>query len=339
MRLFLLSLLLPLLISSCAPSRTLLPPGEIPDFQAPLTEDEQYGHEVLSQLTQQYPLDRNDDRIERVRSIVDRLTTHNGPNNQIWHVYVLVGDDVKNAAATRGNFIFIWTGMLEAVQNDAELAGILAHEIAHILAEHTQPDPTEAASQMISGIAGEVAREAIYRQGGYVGALASLGEFVARELLNAMIINPSQQLEEFEADQIGIFLLAEADYNPEDMVEFWRRAKDDPNFQSFPIQFLSTHPSSDERLTRLESLLPQAMARYNGETTKEVSSMTPTEGEPWKVIEPRVNVRTHPNTNSEIQSVLLEGDTVTVQTREGRWLRITSPTEGYVYGPLLAPLE
>lgn len=332
-----------LCLSACAPSRSLMPPGEIPEHRAPLTEDEQYGHEVLSQLTQQYPLDRDDDRIDRVRNIVDKLTTRKGPNNQVWHVYVLVGNDIKNAAATRGNFIFIWTGMLETVQSDGELAGILAHEIAHILAEHTQLDPTEAASQMISGIAGEVAREVIYQQGGYIGALAGIGEFITKELLNAIILNPTQQLEELEADQIGLFLVAESGINPEDMVNFWRRVKNDPNFQSFPIQFLSSHPSSDDRLSRLEALLPQAMARYRGETppsTEALSGITPSHtlaDEQWTVVEPRVNVRSSPNTDSKIIAVLLEGDTVTIDKREGRWLKITSPQEGYVYGPLLAP--
>jgi predicted Zn-dependent protease len=251
-----------LALSACS-SRQRVSPGTVPEPPKASHEDEQYGQNVLNSLVERYPLSTSDEYINRARDIVDRLSRHATSKPTVWHVYVLDGDEFKNAAATRGNFIFIWTGMLKTVRNDDELATTLAHEMGHVLANHPKPSPAEDTSRIVSGVAGNVARQAISIQGGAVGALAGLGEMLAKLTMNALLVYPEQQRKELEADHIGLFLMADAGYNPEEAIRFWERVQGDPVFSGLPIEFLSTHPSSKERLEALRRHLPEASRRYS----------------------------------------------------------------------------
>ena len=252
-------------LTGCTSTRTPIPTGEIPTQGQVSLEDEEYGQQVYRELAGQFTIDRDDARINRARRLVDELTTVRGNNQNIWHVHVFQHPTFHNAGATRGNYIFIWSALLDAVPDDGELTTILAHEIGHVLAGHTQPDPAEEVNRMLADLAGRATRDIMVQTGGNtVIGLAGLGGLLAAELLKAFIVNPDNQDDELEADQLGLFIMAEAGYNPEKAITFWERAKNDPNFKSAAIEFLSSHPSSDTRLEALKKVLPEAMARYNG---------------------------------------------------------------------------
>ena len=257
---FVISIFLAFLLTSCASTRIPIKVGDIPRAQEVSVQDEEYGQQVLYELTKTTPLDRNDHNINRVRDIVDRIARAANADRVPWNVFVLADNSVKNAAATRGNYVFVWTGMLESTTSDGELASVLAHEIGHVLARHTTPNPAEEANQMISGVAGNIAGT-VLSQTGY-GMVGSLADALITNSLNAFLVNPNSQRLEYEADQIGIFLMADAGYNPEDSINFWSRAKNDPAFGRGNLQFLSTHPSSEDRLKKLEKMLPEARRRY-----------------------------------------------------------------------------
>jgi len=345
--------------TACAPQRPPVPPGTIPEAHEVSRSDEQYGHEVLAQLSERYPLDRNDERINRVRDIVDRLTAAANASAHPWHVYVLVDDNFKNAAATRGHYIFVWTGILNAVRDDDELATILAHEIGHVLAGHTAPDPHEETNRIIAGVAGTAVGSVLAAQG-QGGILADLADMVVRSAVEGLIVNPSLQANEFEADHIGLFLMADAGYDPGKAVSFWERIRADPEFAGFPVEFLSSHPSSEERFTRLEAMLPEARARQerHGSTgtdrgfaidrpelppdapadtpRRPVSSAPPAT---WVVLEDFTTVYAEPAASSPVLRELARGTEVEVRGRRDRWLRIAAPVEGFVRGRDLAPVR
>lgn len=113
------------LLSACGAGRAPVAPGEIPRGSYTTAQDEEYGQQVLAELMHNYPLSQDDASINRVRDIVDKLADAAGANDTPWNVYVLRGPDVVNAAATRGHFVFVWTGMLDLVQNEGELAACL----------------------------------------------------------------------------------------------------------------------------------------------------------------------------------------------------------------------
>lgn len=252
-----ISLVLVYVMLGCAPARPPIPPGTIPAEATLAADDEQYGHQVLAELSRQYPLDRNDANINRVRDIVDTLTQKGLNSKNPWHVYVLVSDEFKNAAATRGNLIFVWTGLLSTVHNDQELATVLAHEIGHVLAGHTAPDPSQAVAEIIGNATGEIASQVLASRG-IPGILGQLAGDILQSGLEAAFINPGQRSKELDADLIGMFLMAKAGIDPSSAVDFWERVKLDPDFANSTLSFLSTHPSSEERLTQLRKFLPDA---------------------------------------------------------------------------------
>lgn len=255
-------LILALFAAGCSTNRRAFFPGEVPEQKIVSSSDEQYGHEVFNTLLDQYELDNHDEYINRVRSITDRLTEKVNPNQNQWHVHVLVDDEMRNAAATRGNYVFVWTGMLKAASSDEELATVIAHEIGHVLAGHTEPTPEEEVNEMIAGIAG-LATGAVVQSTGRGGILADLADSLIRESVKALIVNPEQQRKELEADQMGLFIMADAGYDPQSAIDFWDRVQHDPAFSEFPIEFLSSHPSSERRLEALKKLLPEAQSRYD----------------------------------------------------------------------------
>jgi predicted Zn-dependent protease len=254
-----------LLLLGCSTSRRQFTPGEIPALESLSSADEQYGHEVLNLMMDQYVLDRNDKNIERVRSIIDKLSLEANSGQLPWHVYVFKDDAFENAAATRGNYIFVWTGILNRVQNDDELAVVLSHEMAHLLAGHTQATPEEEAAMVFSESSGRIAAEVLAQTGGQYGALAGLAGAVAKMIIDSVVVNPEQKRKELEADQIGLFLMAKAKYNPETAIDFWQKMQTSGSGDMGPLQFIATHPSSDERMEQIRSLLPQAVRVKNGE--------------------------------------------------------------------------
>lgn len=344
--------LLCLAAASCAASRRPVPPGVIPEQSTLYSEDEKYGHEVLNNLTQQYPLDRDDARIFRVRDIVDRLTKAARADHNPWNVYVLVGDDFKNAAATRGNYIFVWTGILKAAQSDAELATILAHEIGHVLAGHTERNPAEETNRIIAGIAGAATGTVIGNRG-LGGPVSDLAELVVRASLEAFLVNPDLQAKELEADQIGLFMMADAGYNPEEALTFWRRVQSDPDFRGFPIEFLSSHPSSAQRLEKLSLQIDDANERYRqaigaaprrppavnhyAAARPDPSHVPAGRGELWEVLEPRVAVHIAADRSSPVVETFNRGVEVRVVSIHDRWLEISEPRSGFVQSRHLAP--
>lgn len=247
---------------SCATGRIPVTPGTIPKQEATITpKDQKYGSQVLTELSKQYPISQDSKYIDRVDNIVIRLTDAIKADTNPWQTHVLQGDDIVNAAATRGNYIFVWTGMLKRAADDAELASVIAHEIGHVLATHTMPTPGEQANAAMGGIAGVITQEIITAKGG--GALGQLGGQIVSDLLSALISNPQSQKLELEADHIGLFIMARAKYDPRKALDFWKKLKNDPNFSNnSTLEFLSTHPATDTRIIELNKLLPQALEIY-----------------------------------------------------------------------------
>lgn len=339
-------------VSACATRRPLLPPGEVPQARFVSEADEQYGHEVLSELSTQFQLDRDDVRVMRVRDVVHRLTSAANADKEPWHVYVFSDADFKNAAATRGNYIFVWSGILDDIHDDDELATILAHEIGHVLAGHTQPSPAEETRQMLAGIAGTATGQVVSASG-QAGILADLAEMAVKLSMQALIVNPDLQAKELEADQIGLFLMADAGYDPQKAVDFWRRLKDDPDYAGSPLQFLSSHPSTEDRYLLLERLVRQAQDRryarnsphrrqdaLRSSRSREHSAHSPPTrrvNETWIVVEDSTLVYEEPSTQAKVVTRLRAGARVETKSQREDWLEISSPYQGFVKSLDLSP--
>jgi predicted Zn-dependent protease len=251
--LFFYALLLSFL--GCASTRTPIPVGVVPTLRPTSSNEINYSKQALQQITSQYPLSKDQRIIQRVRGIIgELLSIRPDLKNASWRVYVLHGDDVVNAAATQGNLILVWSGITKLLKDDQQLAAVLAHEIGHILAGHALPDPAEEVNRALSGVAGLAAR-GIARH----SPLAAIAESLARESVAALIVNPESQRKELEADQIGVFLMADAGFDPRAALTLWGEAM---RGSSGPIEMFSTHPASKTRLQKIREFLPKAMERY-----------------------------------------------------------------------------
>jgi len=344
---WLLVALLSLSCLACAPARKPVPVGEVPLPSPVSAEDEQYGQAVLGEFMQQYKLDTDDTRINRVRDIVDRLAAAAQAGNEPWHVNIFLDDQFKNAAATRGNYIFVWTGILDSVRNDDELATILAHEMGHVLAGHTQQTPQEEASRILSGVAGAITSGVLATQG-VGGQAGDVAGSLVRVIVDAIVVNPEQQRQEHEADQIGLFLMADAGYDPEGALAFWERALSDPNFSQYNLGFLSTHPSTKDRLARLQSLRYPARERFEGHRSPAQRPSTdhrddyrmpppPAGSSSWSVEELTASIYRDAERNSPIIAELPYGSTVVGTPQDSRWLHITEPYQGFMLQRDLLP--
>lgn len=169
----------------------------------------------------------------------------------------LVKDDSANAFAMPGGKVVVFSGILPIAQNDAGLATVMGHEIAHAIARHGNERMSQALVAQLGGTALSVAlsskpqqtRElfmAAYGMGAQVGVLL-----------------PYSRLQESEADRLGLIFMAMAGYDPHAAINFWQRMENQQRQGSAPPQFLSTHPSHETRIQDLKKELPQAMKYYH----------------------------------------------------------------------------
>ena len=190
----------------------------------------------------------------RVRRVAEKLipvTTAFRPDapNWKWEVNTLTTPEI-NAYAMPGGKIMVYSGLVEKLQlSDAELAAVLGHEISHALREHTRERVSRAYEQRIAlaGVAVVTGMNA--------GAMD-----LANEVALVTFQLPHSREQEAEADVMGLELMARADYDPHAAVTLWKKmmAAD----RSAPPQFLSTHPSSENRIAELERHIPQVEPLY-----------------------------------------------------------------------------
>jgi predicted Zn-dependent protease len=247
--------------SGCATYQSKIKPGDIPVPPIVSVESEQKGHEVFSALTEEFPLSRDDAEIDRVRNLVERLTTGIYSPDAPWHVYVLEADGVVNAGATYGNHLFVWSGLLDKVNDDDELATVIAHEIGHLLADHPTLSDVERTRTALSQTIGSVGA-AVAQSQGLTDPLAKLAGQLLDQSLRGIFVYPDSRRKELEADLIGLFVMADAGIDPRRAIDFWERSIDQGIMPNGSISFFSTHPLSKDRLVKLREYLPQARERY-----------------------------------------------------------------------------
>lgn len=169
-----------------------------------------------------------------------------------WDVSVFADDQV-NAFALPGGGIGIYTGLLKAAQNQDQLAAVIGHEIAHVQAEHANARlstqyATEAGLSLIQAIAG--GPDGV---GSNAMALLGLGAQVG-------ILLPFSRAQESEADILGLQYMARAGFDPRQAVNLWQNMAK-VGGGGGPT-FLSTHPSSEQRMRVLKEHTPKALEQY-----------------------------------------------------------------------------
>jgi predicted Zn-dependent protease len=226
--------------------------------EAPITErnqlivvsDEQMdelGSQAFRQLKSQ--ADISDDRrlTERVERIGRRIAEVSAEPDADWE-FVVIDNEAPNAFAMPGGNVGVHTGLFDVARNDAQLAAVMAHEIAHAVARHH---------------AERVSQEVIQKGGLQVLGFATESEAIVQLASAAAqlgITLPYSRTQEAEADRIGLIYMARAGYDPRAAVELWQNFSEAGGAR--PPEFLSTHPSPGSRIERLKEYMPEALEIY-----------------------------------------------------------------------------
>lgn len=192
----------------------------------------------------------------KIRAAAEKLLKSRGTsenlNGYAWE-YKLVDSKEVNAWCMPGGKIVVYSGILPITQDEAGLATVLGHEVAHALANHGQQRMSADLIQQL-GAAGTQA--AFGNKSEETQALAMQAYGVGSQV---GVLLPFSRSHESEADEIGLTLMAIAGYNPDQAVTFWTRMSANSG-GSAPPEFLSTHPSDATRIGNLKRLIPQAKA-------------------------------------------------------------------------------
>jgi len=193
---------------------------------------------------------------QKIRAAAETYLNANGYKGYLdgyqWE-YNLVDDPSVNAWCMPGGKIVVYTGILPVTKNEAGLATVMGHEVAHALVNHGAQRMSAAQLQQLGAVG--VAVAAGGRSEGTQQILAQA--YGLGSELGVML--PFSRNHELEADEIGLILMAIAGYNPDESIAFWQRMESGSK-GSAPPEFLSTHPSGSTRISNLKNLIPKAKA-------------------------------------------------------------------------------
>jgi len=153
-----------------------------------------------------------------------------------WEVFIINNDSVVNAFATPGGYLYFYTGLIKFLDNEAQFAGVMAHEVAHSDRRHSTNQMTKAygLDVLISIALGEEASELSQMVAGLASGLSSLAFSRAHE---------------YEADAYAVKYLSDSPYDPRGLKGFFEKL----HSETFRIpSFLSTHPSPEDRLEKID---------------------------------------------------------------------------------------
>lgn len=212
----------------------------------PLSWEIQLGQFVQEEVTAGKPVCNNPKLIHAVESILTALT--NSIDRLPYQFQVTVVDSpVVNAMAAPGGYVMVFRGLLQDAASPEEFAGVLAHEIQHILLRHTMHLIVRHVSMafVIAALSGDAS-----------GMVA----YALQAAQTLQTLSYSRDAED-QADEQGFQLLQQAKINPEGMITFFAKlGKEQP--ANDVLRYLSTHPATQDRLAHMKSLLPPASMTY-----------------------------------------------------------------------------
>ncbi|OQD79161.1 hypothetical protein PENANT_c059G05293 [Penicillium antarcticum] len=181
-----------------------------------------------------------------VNGVLQRLIPQVDIEGADWKVHVIKDDGMVNAFVLPGGKVFVYTGILPICKDEDGLAAVLGHEIAHVVAHH----PAERMSNSFITLGAVFALSFLFDVSGQLSSM----------LLNLMYSLPNSRTQEAEADNIGLMMMSKACFNPEAAVNLWARMQEQE--KQTPPQFMSTHPSSYNRMEAIQGWLTKAEGIY-----------------------------------------------------------------------------
>mgnify|MGYP002852549217 FL=1 len=236
--------------------------------------------QILSLSTQQYQdymksakLSTNQTNTALVKRVGQRLSTavesflkNNGYESELqnfqWE-FNLVNSSEVNAFCMPGGKIVVYEGLLPVTQDEASLAIVLGHEIAHAVAKHSAEQLSKQTRQQYAAQIGGTVLSSVAQTKGLAGA-ASLIDMATQLGFNFANLKYSRD-NETEADRLGLIFAAMAGYDPQLAIPFWQRMAQQSG-SSGKSEIFSDHPSDEKRIAELQKRMPEALQYYTPPT-------------------------------------------------------------------------
>lgn len=242
--LFPLILALSLSLSACATTEREKKEMEQENMVRSLKEENEVGRQMAAKLAGTVGLHEGDDALLKYINLVGKTVAMQANRPEIAFRFAVLKDEEINAFATPGGYIFVTKGLLRQVRNEAELAGILGHEVAHVTERHMykaimpkrEVDASETFARMLS------------RGGSDIGH--SIGKIV-NSGMDILLQKGLGQEKEHEADSVGIVYSMAAGYDPSALYGFLTRLEQDAS----SVKVSKTHPPFPQRLKDLKAFM------------------------------------------------------------------------------------
>lgn len=256
-----------LLVSLVLLTTPVRPQSDLPDLGdhsasvLSATEEAKLGREFMREIRRQLDFVDDIELVAYVNQLGQALVRNSDQPNRVFTFY-LVRDSTLNAFAVPGGHITLHTGLITTTKHEAELASVVAHEIAHITQSHMARMVARAKRQNLPAMAALIAAILIGGQAGTAAIAATQAGLIERQLAY------SRSFEQ-EADAIGIATLARANYDPRAMPAFFNRLQQYSRSQeSNAPEFLRTHPLTYNRIVESISRAENYARVENPDETK-----------------------------------------------------------------------
>lgn len=254
-------MILLVLLSIVAACRSTPVTGREQLILVPESQEIQMGLTAYQQILSESKLSNDSEKVEMVRRVGERIAAVADKPDYKWEFNLIEDDKQVNAFALPGGKVAVYTGILPMTQNEAGLATVMAHEVAHAIARH-------GGERISTGLLAQLGMMTLD-----VGlAMKNQDPQMTRALLAAYgaaaqvgVILPFSRKQESEADRIGLTFMSKAGYDPKEALQFWERMSKVEK-QKAP-EFLSTHPSDETRIQQIAKWLPEVEEEYRESQT------------------------------------------------------------------------
>ncbi|MEK7206487.1 MAG: M48 family metallopeptidase [Pseudomonadota bacterium] len=221
-------------------------------------EEAQIGLQEFEKLKKTVPISKDPAANAELQRVGQRIAAVAPLRNARWEFILFDKTDVPNAFCLPGGKVGVFSGILPITKDEAGLATVIGHEVAHAVARH-------GAERMSEGM--------LIQLGGQILEQATLGRSEASRVAMQQaygigsavgVALPHSRGQELEADRLGLLYMARAGFDPREALGFWKRfaSYNNQHGGGKRTEFLSTHPLDDKRITQIEGLLPQAEMEY-----------------------------------------------------------------------------
>ena len=220
-------------------------------------EEMQLGLTEFDKLKQGTPISKDKTANAMLQRVGQRISSVAKLPNAQWEFVLFDEAKTANAFCLPGGKVGVYTGILPVTKDEAGLATVLGHEIAHAVARHGAERMSEA---LVTQLGGQLFGAALQR---YAPQTQNLFQGVYGLTSQVGWVLPHSRGQESEADRIGLKYMARAGYDPRAAVDFWKRfAEFNQKSGGVKWEFLSTHPLDETRIKQLEAWMPEALTEY-----------------------------------------------------------------------------